>query len=1852
MARFLRQRPWRVLFIAALGLVARAAFVHGDQPAETLPGFRAENVFQAGAVDNVNVFSGDPGVVVPLGPEYVLGPSYSWQMKAYYSNKFWTFSSCSPDSNPSNYAWISGDPAFGVGWALQPGYVVRRGVGRGGFYFSPDGGRHSLDFGTGTIAFSRDGTHLRAKVTPDARVPLPNSYTVEYPDGSIHTFDHPFMPQAPGASSPDFTNAGFGETQQTRYGLSKIEDRFRNKLLQVNYSTANPWQVTSIDLTPDLAPGVPLRTITFAWKTQGNWKVIDYLEFPAPAGAKRRVTLGYTTAAFARNNFDNSNNPGGHINCPRSAGVSVPQLTSITFSDPAATPSFSSLSYWMAYFANASPDGRVQKQGALQKITLPTQGWAQYDYDITAGQCIIGVSGNCDPDADGLARGDPATEPLAPNPATRFSTYLDKSPAVVSRTQFDPIAGVTTTTTYERKDFFAAKGIPPEADSFRIVRRVFVTSPGNDGGAGSAQYLTRYHFHTAFTTGDELAPDQSGGIELLRQIFPGTDPGAPAVRSTVSCWGSSSPKCGFRDAAGAIHAYSFPSVEAKQAAVTWFGAVPAGADGGVCTGSTKCIQSSNSAYVANAGAYKTNTVTSNLASMAGWTSRVTTTNWTPLSTPAWIMDVFDSKSVQDNGSGLLPPSAAQTSFTFDPDDGYLTSSTTTDPTHGTLTDSSPQRAADDGLPSTRSQAGSGGVATTTFTDTPSFQAFLPLSVQRTGIGWKSFDVLRDSNSGLITTSRDPNPTLATTYAYDALGRLKTVTPPSPRAPTSIGYPSLNETTLVRLSSDSDVRERYLYDGFGRLVREIRNMPFGFAFRARKYDSAGHAFFVSEWKECASETGDCRTAAATFGTTMSNFDPFERAQTITRADGKTTTISRSDGAISFSDTLESVTVNVSGTNATTVTRKDPLGRAISVTEPTADVTTYTYNVLDKLAKVTQGSQTRSFVYDEFGFLRSEQSPEKWNPSTNAAVTTTYSAYNALGDALDVADGGGSTRVNYDYIYDPAGRLLRAEADGNRFAVNCYDGATTCDGSPVIPVPSGHVKGRRTRAIGWNYIPTIGAHVIDDFAYASTGLGSLTSHTTTTGNGGLGMPKTQSWTYNKLGLISGHTHPSPGFGTLSWTYTAGLPNLVKWGFSTIVSDVTYNPSGGLASYKTANQVTTTIQQDASLIPRPARISAANASSTLFDTGLYAYDGAGNITGIGTDVFGYDSLSRLTAATESAQARTYTYDRYGNIAKNGGYTYTHDARNNHLTPNLSLPSVAYDTRGNLTTVGSKSLRYDAFNRQVRNILPGTSDWTYLFNSGGERVIKFPSGSSVPRREMARYITEANDLANKPLWTLSPCTTAPFADVPATDPDCSHVKLLSQRGVTAGCGAGNFCPNTTINRAEMAVFIVKGYRPDGASVPACTGLFSDVSCTSGPWMTYAPYIEQLHRDGITAGCQPSPLQFCPGSAVSEWETLVWLATVPGSSTTGTSWAAYHPVPRGSTFTYRDEQNRVITEAIGPLSGAASATTVVVRDNVYLGNLLVASYVSNAMGGPTGWQYYSSDHLGSIRLAMLPSGNVTHKYWPYGEELPVAPPVDQRITFAGMERDTEANHFYDHARTQDFNLGRFVSADLSDGNPTDPQSWNRFSYASSNPLKYVDPTGMATVCNESHTNCNVTVSATRPESSSMSPGTLMFFARDFARTLGRGADDFAFTLTRPYLSLMTGSNNSTGQVALDLGSVALAALPLRGGGVLSSEIARTFRGGAYRVRILRNAVTALRYWGGKSKEAGSFLTTARAARQIGSAAEAKALLNLPAENTAELLTSFTIPAGTRVFIGRVEGGGAQATQVFIESAGVLRPLQ
>jgi hypothetical protein len=54
-------------------------------------------------------------------------------------------------------------------------------------------------------------------------------------------------------------------------------------------------------------------------------------------------------------------------------------------------------------------------------------------------------------------------------------------------------------------------------------------------------------------------------------------------------------------------------------------------------------------------------------------------------------------------------------------------------------------------------------------------------------------------------------------------------------------------------------------------------------------------------------------------------------------------------------------------------------------------------------------------------------------------------------------------------------------------------------------------------------------------------------------------------------------------------------------------------------------------------------------------------------------------------------------------------------------------------------------------------------------------------------------------------PPATPTFGDVNPGDSAWNHIEALAASGITAGCGEGNFCPDATLTRRQMAVFLAK---------------------------------------------------------------------------------------------------------------------------------------------------------------------------------------------------------------------------------------------------------------------------------------------------------------------------------------------------------------------------------------------------------------------------------------------------------------
>jgi len=148
----------------------------------------------------------------------------------------------------------------------------------------------------------------------------------------------------------------------------------------------------------------------------------------------------------------------------------------------------------------------------------------------------------------------------------------------------------------------------------------------------------------------------------------------------------------------------------------------------------------------------------------------------------------------------------------------------------------------------------------------------------------------------------------------------------------------------------------------------------------------------------------------------------------------------------------------------------------------------------------------------------------------------------------------------------------------------------------------------------------------------------------------------------------------------------------------------------------------------------------------------------------------------------------------------------------------------------------------------------------------------STITRAEMAVFLLIAE---HGPGYMPPPATGTVFNDVPAGSFAAAFIEQLAHEGVTSGCGGGNYCPGSPTTRDQMAVFLLLTKEGPGYTPPACTApTFSDVPCSS----PFAPWVDELARRGITSGCGGG--NYCPASSVTRGQMAVFLATTFGMAT------------------------------------------------------------------------------------------------------------------------------------------------------------------------------------------------------------------------------------------------------------------------------------------------------------------------------------------------------------------------------------
>ena len=340
---------------------------------------------------------------------------------------------------------------------------------------------------------------------------------------------------------------------------------------------------------------------------------------------------------------------------------------------------------------------------------------------------------------------------------------------------------------------------------------------------------------------------------------------------------------------------------------------------------------------------------------------------------------------------------------------------------------------------------------------------------------------------------------------------------------------------------------------------------------------------------------------------------------------------------------------------------------------------------------------------------------------------------------------------------------------------------------------------------------------------------------------------------------------------------------------------------------------------------------------------------------------------------------------------------------------------------------------------------------------------------------ITDGTVSGNNKVWkkfTFEPLTTTKIRVLASGSPD-NYSRLTEVEAWTAPSPA----PRYNLALASMGAVATasnsasSGYGPAGAN----NGDRKSLSWTNGGgWNDSGPpfpdwlqidfgsvkTIDEVNvftlQDNWANAAEPTEsmtftLWGLTGYEVQYWDGSNWIA-IPGASVTGNNkiWRKFQ------FSSIATSKIRVVTNA--SVDGYSRITEV-------------EAYGPADTGAFGGLHWLVSDHLGTPRMIFDQTGDLAnvsrHDYLPFGEELLVGrsdPALGYqggdgvRQQFTAKERDNETELDYFLARYYGSSQGRFTSVDsmMASARPRNPQTFNRYTYTLNNPLRYVDPTGLA----------------------------------------------------------------------------------------------------------------------------------------------------------------------------------------------------
>jgi RHS repeat-associated protein len=952
----------------------------------------------------------------------------------------------------------------------------------------------------------------------------------------------------------------------------------------------------------------------------------------------------------------------------------------------------------------------------------------------------------------------------------------------------------------------------------------------------------------------------------------------------------------------------------------------------------------------------------------------------------------------------------------------------------------------------------------------------------------------DFNTGVVSTVTDPNSQVTSlSYNSDTVriaqvdaadgGRITYDYADALVADSASKYHSLM-TVTTKLDASRNIDSKSYLDGRGEVAATFDSYTSGdgWSIRNIEYDNMGRAYRVSNPYYSTSNYGTVAINSSGIWTT-STFDLL----------GRTTQTQMPRGDDSNPTQVNTLSSTYAG-EVTTVTDQagkvrrsltDAMGRLIRLDEPTTSglgtvsspnqSTTYDYDLLDNLVKITQGSQSRYFMYDSLSRLIRERLAEQvTNSSYNLSDSLTGNSswtkkfeYNSYGLITDVYDALGQQT---EFSYDALNRLTLIDYPGSTPDSRYYYDSTSNLPSGYPSYTVGYPNGR---LVGMTYGSSGSALAGTYFGYDK--LGRVTEQRQKTGSNTFSL----SYTYNHAGLLATETYPTGRVLTHSYD-NAGRLSQISDGTTTFTSGLTYAASGSMLSETWGNSAVHSAAYNNALQVKEIKLKQSSAGAELqrFDY-LYGevnqsngsvdltknYGQIGRLDGVigGTKQweqrYSYDEVGRLSTAAEfyssgfttSAWQQQFTFDRYGNRFQSGGGN-----TGAGFTPVISTDITASTNR--FISTGSTPVTYD----DAGNI---TQDMKFRLDAQGNGMIYSydPNGRqlSAKRSDDTAILTSIYDGAG-------------------------------QRVQTSG--------DSVVRQMVYDIFgqLVEDYRADASGTAQMTGVERENIYRGGQllavyesdicYKSLGNFVADFYVGAFGAGATTTY-----ATDIATW--TVTLTKAQAQSTAALLGAAQqmgNSVFTSSAYTslgtsdgqYVNDLYEAYLQRAGDSGGVGFWTGQVgangrtaVRQAFVL-SIEFGEKVAKLCAGTNGststsanLKYVLSDVQGSARVLMENNSTSSailarHDYLPYGED--IAAGIGSRTTgqkysisdkvrqrFAMTERDEASGLDHTLYRKYDSFAGRWTSPDIYGGTLFDPQSLNRFSYAVNDPVNRIDPSGL-----------------------------------------------------------------------------------------------------------------------------------------------------------------------------------------------------